>query len=171
MAKNQKKFFFNISKELEENLKALSGVPKIIAGRRAVGDAGHKVYKKSARAKARTYTGPLRGYYKYGYKGKIRKRGTLQKTIVFSLNRNKSQINGIFAVKDPVGHLVEYGHATRKGLIKKGLFKGLKGKGKGLGKDRTSAFPFMRPAIVENRELALDRMALVLKKFISNPKG
>lgn len=163
---NQKRFYFHISQEFINNLEKLSGVDRIIAGRKAIAQAGHKIFKPLARSKARKYSGPLRGWYKYGYKGKKRIPGTLIKSIVFQMNRDKSQMNGVFSVKDPVGHLIEYGHVTRKGMIKKGILKGFQKKNKGTGKATVGAFPFMRPAIIEGTAPALDKMAVTLEKAL-----
>lgn len=165
---NQKRFYFQVSKEFTKNLEIFSGNDRLIAGRRAVGDAGHKVFKKGARDIARKYKGPLRGWYKYGYKGKIRIAGTMQKSITFQLNKDKQQINGIFSAKDPVSHLIEYGHRTRRGLIKSGLLKGFRKSGAGSGKLNVPAFPFMRPTIVGRSPEALEMMSKVLKKFVSS---
>jgi hypothetical protein len=171
MGKNQRKFYFNVSAELEANLRKLQGNDMIITGRKAVAVAGHKVFKVEAKKKARVYNGPLVGYYKYGYKGKLRKPGTLQKYIIFKMNKDKQMMQGLFSAKDPVAHLVEYGHRTRKGLFRKGLLKGLKQEGKGTGKGFTTAFPFMRPAIKENSEEALRRMGIEISKFLSSLKA
>ena len=169
---NQKKFYFHLSPDFIENLNALAGQEKVDAARAAVGQAGHKVFKTEARKIVRKYKGPLnRGWYKYGYKGKKRVPGTMMKSIVFQLNKNKQEMNGIFSVKDPLGHLIEYGHVTRKGLIKSGLLKGFQRKTKSKGKSFVPAFPFMRPTITSKSEAATEQMAKVLRKFILNPKG
>lgn len=169
---NQKKFYFHISPDFIANLNALAGQEKVEAGRKAVGQAGHRVFKPEARKVVRRYKGPLnRGWYKYGFKGKKRVPGTMMKSIVFQLNKNKQEINGVFSTKDPLGHLIEYGHVTRKGLIKSGLLKGFQRKTKSKGKSFVPAFPFMRPTITSKSEAATEQMAKALRKFILNPKG
>lgn len=167
--KNRRNFFFNISEEFKQNIKKLQGQVRIDAERQAIHAAG-KILKKSARDKAAIYDGKLNtGHYKYpNKKGKTRKPGTLKRSIVFKLDRDKSKSSALFSVKNPVGHLVEYGHRTRKGLVKSGLLKGTKRQGQGRGLDRTRAFPFMRPAIMEKSSEANKKMAEVLEKFLRN---
>ena len=50
---NRRNFYLNVSKELEANLARLVGNDRTIAGRKAIAETGHKIFKKAGKAKAR----------------------------------------------------------------------------------------------------------------------
>lgn len=149
MANSMKQFQLVGLSELSSNLNHIRKELQSTAQYEALG-AGAFILKK----KARTYISSHIGIVKY--KGRVRKPGKLRRSVIYTIF--KSYINfgvtekgayGFLHTKDPVAHLIEFGHRTRGG----GGFVPPK--------------PFMRRAIDESGGEALDAIAKKLEEFFN----
>jgi len=163
---NKRNFNFTISQELIDNMKKLEGDFRREIQNEALSKAG-QIIKNEAKRLAPVYSGSLNvGPYRYpNKKGKTRKPGTLRKYIIFKLIDFKSvdRTAGLFSVKNPVGHLVEYGHRTRQGRINKGLLAGAYRAGSKMVPPR----PFARPAVAKGEREIINSLESSLKKIIT----
>lgn len=166
MSVNTRNFNFTISPELIENMKKLEGDFRRQIQNEALSKAG-KIIKEEAKRLAPVYAGSMSvGPYRYpGKRGKTRKVGALRKSIIFRLIEFKTvdRVVGLFSVKNPVGHLVEYGHRTRQGRINSGLLKGAHRAGAKMTKPK----PFARPAVAKGEREIINSLEQSLKKIIT----
>jgi len=163
---NKRNFNFTISQELIDNMKKLEGDFRRQIQNEALSKAG-QIIKNEAKRLVPVYSGSMNvGHYKYpNKKGKTRSPGTLRRSIIFKLIEFK-QIDrtvGLFSVKNPVGHLVEYGHRTKKGRINKGLLAGTYPSGSTMVRPQ----PYARPAVAKGEREIINSLESSLKKIIT----
>ena len=145
------KTYFDFS-EVEKNLKKLALPERRKAAANGCRNAARLMAKQAA-AQAPVGTG-VGSSYDYGkYRG--RQAGRLKASVYTkSTQRDKKTGNpsATFGFRDPVAHLIEYGHRTR---LKNGS-----------GKAFISPKPFMRPAIEANKQEAFKRMGDAVERFL-----
>lgn len=159
---------------MEDVLKSLQGLERTvqIEASKAAVSAGGKIIVEDAKSRApvRSDGAPRRN--RKG--GKFRRAGRLKKSIVFKFGGAggglgsipdilglETRVYGVIAVKDPLGHLIEYGHRTVKGQKRSS-----KSRHEAKGKEFVSPQPFLRPAIDENQEKVLNAMANAVKEVL-----
>lgn len=168
MAANSRTFGFELT-GFEEMIAMLKRVDASIRDEVAIDavKAGCTIIQEAAKYRAPTYRGNRsKSYYRYG-----RKPGKLSESIKIKMLPSliKGTAAGAIVVGDNLGHLLEFGHATRQGKkLERNIFsKFRKGRHKKGGKIFVSPKPYMRPAIDESMKDVEREMI----KIISNGLG
>lgn len=135
---------------------------------------GGNIFRKRARELVPVHVGA----YPPGHYKKPRKPGTLKKSITVKVIGYKwatdiDQVRGWLIVRDPVGHLLEFGHKTRAGKkLHRNIFSyARKPRFKPNAKRFVSARQYMRPALEQRAEAAMRGMIGKLQSSITANKG
>lgn len=152
MAQNRRSFWID---GLDELTAMLQQLPEQVAR-----DIAPKVLRRhlrpvvaTAKAKAPVY----KGTYGKGHHKSPRKPGQLRDSIKLVIKHTNYSIQGRVVVNDPLGHLLEYGHKSRKGMKRErnAFSKYRKARFDPNAKDFVDARPFMRPAIEQHKDEVL----------------
>lgn len=117
------------------------------------------IVTESAKEKAPIHSGP--------YRGRSRTPGTLRDNIKTRTFTRRGRPGARTAVEDPIAHLIEQGHRTRKGKRNKtwrGVFTAARTDPN--SKEHVAPIPYLRPAVDENEENVLRRVTSGLSRLL-----